>query len=218
MKITKQRLKEIIKEELKNSQNEGFFSRVGASLGRKNKMHGYAFPQFKKVFDKFRSADDKDPVALLQAAQEIMKARRNYVKSMKKDTGVDGGEWSQELNSDQFKEYQDLYNTSIRYTGRMLRQAYELDRRAKLRKEIEAAEEAQRIELEQAKAERAEARAEAERNRKDKKDPKDARPNFAIGQQDRKAKTFGFGANESKITKSTLKSIIAEELAKAKSK
>ncbi len=131
---------------------------------------------------------------------------------MKKDAGVDGGEWSQELNSDQFKEYQDLFNNSIRYTGRMLNQASELDRRAKLRKEIEAAKEAQRIELEQAKAERAEARAEAERNRKDKKDPKDARPNFAIGQQDRKAKTSGFGANESKITKSALKAIIAEEL------
>ena len=32
MKITKQRLKEIIKEELENSQNEGFFDKFKASL------------------------------------------------------------------------------------------------------------------------------------------------------------------------------------------
>ena len=38
VKITKQRLKEIIKEELENSQNEGFFSRVGAKLGKENKI------------------------------------------------------------------------------------------------------------------------------------------------------------------------------------
>ncbi|MHA1942694.1 MAG: hypothetical protein ACW97P_13415 [Candidatus Hodarchaeales archaeon] len=52
-------------------------------------------------------------------------------------------------------------------------------------------------------------------NKKDKKDPKDARPNAWMGAYDRKAKTFGYGANESKITRDALKSLIAEELTKA---
>ena len=51
MKITKQRLKEIIKEELENSQNEGFFSRLGARLGRANKSFPIHYREFKSMID-----------------------------------------------------------------------------------------------------------------------------------------------------------------------
>ena len=55
MKITKQRLKEIIKEELENSQNEGFFSRVGAKLGKANKTHDRSFSRFEKSLPKLET-------------------------------------------------------------------------------------------------------------------------------------------------------------------
>ncbi len=48
-KITKSAFKAIIAEELKNSQNEGFFSRVGASLGRKIKCTGLLFLNLKSL-------------------------------------------------------------------------------------------------------------------------------------------------------------------------
>jgi hypothetical protein len=213
MKITKQRLKEIIKEELENSQNEGFFSRVGAKLGKANKTHDRSFSRFEKVFQSLRRADENDAEELLQAANQIIKARQTYVKAMQMDTGEEQA-WSGELNSDQFREFQELFNQSIKSVRRMLQNAYELDKAAKLRKEIEAALEIQRREVEQMKADRADARAEAEKNKSGEKLA--SRPNAHLGFRGDAQSVADL--NENKITKDALKSLITEELAKVKSK
>ena len=76
MKITKQRLKEIIKEELENSQNEGFFDKFKASLA-----YGDARSE------KERYGESKITKSALKAiiAEELTKAEKARKKKLEKE-------------------------------------------------------------------------------------------------------------------------------------
>ena len=230
MKITKQRLKEIIKEELENSQNEGkwgdfasaMYGRAKAALGFGNKYWDGSSgieKKFKPMVDNF--VDEYPDISRLSSRQlrqlvdDGMAIRDDYIDYAKTKIGDDA---YYTMDKDQKEKYM---VQSERISKLVMGALAIVNEKAQSESDQRAAQElarkARRKEEEEKEANE-KWRREYYANKKDKKDPLDARPNRWMGSVDRKAKTFGYGANESKITKSTLKSIIVEELAKAKSK
>ena len=230
MKITKQRLKEIIKEELENSQNEGkwgdfasaMYGRAKAALGFGNKYWDGSSgieKKFKPMVDNF--VDEYPDISRLSSSQlrqlvdDGLAIRDDYIDYAKTKIGDDA---YYTMDKDQKERYM---VQSERISKLVMGALAIVNEKAQSESDQRAAQElarkARRKEEEEKEANE-KGRREYYANRKSEKDPLDARPNRWMGSVDRKSKTFGFGANESKITKDALKSIITEELAKVKSK
>jgi len=226
MKITKQRLKEIIKEELENSQNEGFgdfasamFGRAKAGLGFGNKywdgssgIEKKLKPMVDNFVDEYPDISRLSSRQLRQLVDDGMALTDDYIDGAKARIGDDAYYTMDKGQKERYMAQSDRVSKIVMAALAIVNE------KAQSEREQEAAEEMAR-KVRRKEEERKEAnekwRKEYYANKKDKKDPLDDRPNAWMGSVDRKAKTFGYGANESKITKSALKALIAEELSAA---
>ena len=128
MKITKQRLKEIIKEELENSQNEGFFSRLGARLGRANKSFPIHYREFMSMIDDAAEKLNSGRLSasdLMDVAEVVYDSYDRYTGAMMKATGADNFGWTQELNKDQLEQHQELIGRMRKITDELYKKAKE---------------------------------------------------------------------------------------------
>ena len=128
MKITKQRLKEIIKEELENSQNEGFFSRLGARLGRANKSFPIHYREFMSMIDDAAEKLNSGRLSasdLMDVAEVVYDSYDRYTGAMMKATGADNFGWTQELNKDQLEQHQELIGRMRNITDELYKKAKE---------------------------------------------------------------------------------------------
>ena len=188
MKITKQRLKEIIKEELENSQNEGFFSRLGARLGRANKSFPIHYREFKSMID--------------DAAEKMNSGRLS--SSALNDV-------AEVVNKDQREQHDEL-------VGRMRKITAELYEKAKEQGNKEAADKARELERRRRRdAEREREEREARRRERERSSSSSSskKSDFERFMQDDEPYNYMTRMEEGKITKGALKAIIAEELTKA---
>ena len=214
MKITKQRLKEIIKEELENSQNEGFFSRLGARFGRANKDFPKYYGEFKSVIDDAAEKMNSSRLSssgLIDVAEVVYDSYDRYTDAMMKATGADNYGWTQELNKDQLEQHQEL-------TGRMRNITSELYEKAKEQGNKEAADKARELERKRrrdAEEEREARRRERERSSSSSSSSSSKKSDFERFMQDDEPYNYMTRMEEGKITRGALKSIIAEELTKA---
>ena len=217
MKITKQRLKEIIKEELKNSQNEGFFSRLGARFGRANKSFPIHYRELKSMIDNAEEKMDSGRLSsseLMDVVEVVYDSYDRYTDAMMKATGADSYGWTQELNNDQLEQHQELSGRMRKITTKLYKKAEEQGNKEAARKAREL-EQQRRRDAEREREEREERARRAEPHFRSpydrpKKDYTKDRPNSWMGGGQSSQRML-----EGKITKSALKAIIAEELTKA---
>lgn len=226
MKITKKRLKEIIKEELESSQNEGLgdfasamFGRAKAALGFGNKYWDGSSgieKKLKPMVDNF--LDEYPDISRLSSGQlrelidDAFALTDDYIDGAKARIGDDAYYTMDKGQKERYQAQSERLNKIIRAALAIVNEKAQSEREQEAAQEL--ARKARRKEEERKEANE-KWRKEYYANRKSEKDPLDARPNKYMGYSDRKSKTFGFGTNESKITKSSLKTIIAEELTKA---
>ena len=217
MKITKQRLKEIIKEELENSQNEGFFSRLGARLGRANKSFPIHYREFKSMIDDATEKMNSGRLSssdLTDVAEVVYDSYDRYTDAMMKATGADNFGWTQELNKDQLEQHQELIGRMRKITDELYKKAKEQGNKEAAAKALEI-ERQRRRDAEKEREEREERARRAEPHFRSpydrpKKDYTKDRPNAYMGGGQSSQRMI-----EGKITKGNLKAIIAEELTKA---
>jgi hypothetical protein len=227
MKITKQRLKEIIKEELENSQNEGkwgdfasaMYGRAKAALGFGNKYWDGSSgiekkfkPMVDNFLDEYPDIDRLSSGQLRQLIDDALALTDDYIDGAEARIGNDAYYTMDKDQKERYMVQSDRLSKIIRAALAIVNEKAQSERDQKEAEEL--ARKARRKEEERKEANE-KWRKEYYANKKDKKDPLDARPNAWMGSVDRKAKTFGYGANESKITKSALKALIAEELSVA---
>jgi hypothetical protein len=226
MKITKQRLKEIIKEELENSQNEGFgdfvsamFGRAKAGLGFGNKywdgssgIEKKLKPMVDNFLDEYPDVSRLSSRQLRQLIDDAFAVTDDYIDGAEARIGDDAYYTMDKDQKERYMVQSDRLSKIIKAALAIVNEKASSEREEKAAQEL--ARKARRKEEERKEANE-KWRKEYYANRKDKKDPLDARPNRYMGYEDPKSKTFGYGTNESKITKSALKSLIAEELTKA---
>ena len=214
MKITKQRLKEIIKEELENSQNEGFFSRLGARFGRANKDFPKYYGEFKTALDDAAEKMNYGRLSssgLTDVVEVVYDAYDNYKERMMKATGEDNYGWTQELNKDQREQHDEQ-------VGRMRRIIEKLRKKAEEQGAEEAADKARELErqryrdMEREREEREARRRERERSSSSSSSRKSEFDKWYSDEGDNY--NYMTRMEEGKITKRDLKSLIAEELTK----
>lgn len=224
MRITKQRLKEIIKEELKNSQNEGMFDKLKAMVGFGHKFWDTHIPAlergYRSVLAPYGGPDgvlDERSAVIKKAYDEMTEFFLDWANKAKK--GTDTRDWWLTMSGKQDRKYE------------AIREKYRAIQAGMLQAWVKGAEN----EMERAEAKRAydrlmaqkeddeRNREEAERERRSAaarekaagKDPTKERPNRGLGLAYGDARSEKERYGESKITKSALKSLIAEELTKA---
>jgi hypothetical protein len=215
MKITKQRLKEIIKEELENSQNEGFFGKLKAKMGFGSKKWEPLTDKFEKENTRlYRAQFDMKTGAELEAAIKAMEANYNEYMDALDD-------------EDLTKDQQSATDSTVRMYRGELKKVADYAEQLGSREAKEAAEKAERE-----ARERAERQAEYERSARRSRRAQQARDHANSGESSSSRKSgfdkwqSGEGDNynymtrmeEGKITKDALKSLIAEELANIKGK
>ena len=215
MKITRERLKDIIKEETENLQKEGWFGRMKAGLfGSGDKAHGPAIKKYEAAIASVTKAYNRAETEeeLRGFIRQLWDADKAYEAAMQKSTG-DQAAWSQSLNKDQRHELDGVIALQQRTLDRIRNRAEE----AGMKAAAEMAEKAKREKAARADRERRAAykrHQDAERDRKDRRDYTKDRPNVAMGfRGDAYSEKERYG--ESKITKSVLKAMIAEELTAA---
>ena len=86
MKITKQRLKEIIKEELKNSQNEGMFDKLKAMVGFGHKFWDTHIPALERGY--------KSILASYGGPDGVLDERSAVIRKAMEEMGDWKSEWS----------------------------------------------------------------------------------------------------------------------------
>jgi hypothetical protein len=215
MKITKQRLKEIIKEELENSQNEGLFGKLKAKLG-------FGSKKWKPLTDKFEKENTR-----LYRAQFDMKTGAELVATVKA-MEANYNEYMDALaDEDLTKDQQSATDSTVRMYRKELKNVADYAEQLGSREAKEAAEKAERE-----ARERAEREADYERRARRSRRAQQARDHANSGERGSSRKSgfdkwqSGEGDNynymtrmeEGKITKDVLKSLIAEELANLKGK
>jgi hypothetical protein len=216
MKITKQRLKEIIKEELENSQNEGFFSRLAARFGRANKDFPKYYGEFKAALDDAAEKMNYGRLSssgLQNTVGEVYDAYDKYTDGMMKASGADNFGWTNELNKDQQEQHSEINKRMGRITTKLYKKAEEQGNK-------EAADKARELErqryrdMEREREEREErARRERERSSSSSSSKKSEFDKWYSDEGDNY--NYMTRMEEGKITKAALKAIIAEELTKA---
>tara|TARA_R100000234_G_scaffold29973_1_gene17501 strand:+ start:882 stop:1574 length:693 start_codon:yes stop_codon:yes gene_type:complete len=211
MKITKQRLKEIIKEELENSQNEGLFGKLKAKLGFGSKKWKPLTDKFEKENTRlYRAQFDMKTGAELEAAIKAMEANYNeYMDAL--------------ADEDLTKDQQSATDSTVRMYRSELENVADYAEQMGAREAKEAAEKAERE-----ARERAEREADYERRARRSRRAQQARDHANSGERGSSRKSgfdkwqSGEGDNynymtrmeEGKITRRDLKSLIAEELTK----
>ena len=236
MKITKQRLKEIIKEELENSQNEpdqldeidmgrvmqlvkGRLFRIGTEF---YDFHADTLERLaKKLEDKVAGGDEPDILGFISAVEESMarakkrETKKNLVfdfipnrQQEKVKAALDKLDQAMAKASEFVKDKEEKRAIQAR------REQYRQDQidRERRKRDEEAMERMRReIELEYSEKRAARQAKERERNRSTSSIDVSGR-GFAYGDNPGRA---GYSVREGKITKDALKAIIAEELTKS---
>lgn len=217
MKITKQRLKEIIKEELENSQNEGMLDRLKAMAGFGHKFWNKHIPQLERDYEEvlsdypdWESTTNHDYAK--KAYYAILDVLPDWDDEARKRIGQDR---YQTMNSEQEKQFRAIQKKYRAIKSEMSEKHLSTAKSDDERKQAELALAKDRR-REEERAESAK-RGASQMAKKDRKDYTKDRPNIAMGfRGDAYSEKERYG--ESKITKSTLKAIIREELTKAEKK
>jgi len=211
MKITKQRLKEIIKEELENSQNEGLFGKLKAKLG-------FGSKKWKPLTDKF----EKEQVRLRDSYYD-MKTGAEVAEVVKAMVANFDQYMDALADEDLDKDQQRATDSVIRLYRSELENVADYAERKGAQDAKEAAERADALARKRAKeqadyekrARRSRDAAAALRVANSGETRSSKKSDFDRFMQDDEPYNYMTRMEEGKITRGALKAIIAEELTKA---
>jgi len=216
MKIAKQRLKEIIKEELENSQNEGFFDKLKAMVGIGHKFWDTHIPQLERDYRMALASNSGwetgNSEQVQKAIDDVREAYLDWTKKAAK--GVDTRDWWLTMSGKQDRKYEAIKQKYDRVQAEMFDSLINASRNERQRAEAQRARDAFLAQIEREEERRKEGE-EIRRRKQSEKDPTKERPNRGLGLAYGDARSEKERYGESKITKSALKSLIAEELTKA---